>query len=414
MLYNKKTLMQTNVEHKTVVVRLDLNVPMKDGKVTDFERIDGALPTLKYLIDKKCKIIVLSHLSRIKTLEDKTKGKKSLAPVVSALQERLGFVKIIFSKENTGSSVQQTAKNLQPTEILVLENTRYNDVDDTGNVVKKESKNDPDLGRFWASLGEVFVNDAFGTVHRAHASNVGIAKNMADSCIGFLVEKELTNLQKVTVNQKRPFVVLLGGAKVSDKLGVITKLLEIADHVLIGGGMANTFLKAQGIDIGKSDYEPDLLDTAKDLLAKDHHHKLVLAVDQMIAPTFADVPGKIRNVDEPLGAFSDYLSLDIGPKTIELFKTYLQKAQTIFWNGPLGVFEFENFAKATNEIAQFIANLTTQHGVFSVMGGGDIVAAINKAGLGNKVSFMSTGGGASLNLVEGASLPGIDAIADAK
>ncbi|WP_036499092.1 phosphoglycerate kinase [[Mycoplasma] testudinis] len=413
MFYNKKTLQKTDVADKTVIVRLDLNVPMKDNKVTDFERIDGALPTLKYLLDKNCKVVVLSHLGRIKTLEDKTSGKKSLGPVAKVLQERLPENKVIFSKDNVGANVVQAVNNLKNKEILVLENTRYNDVDDQGAVVKKESKNDPELGRFWASLGKVFVNDAFGTVHRKHASNVGIASNIKDSCVGLLIEKELTNLQKVTTNQKRPFVVLLGGAKVSDKLGVVTKLLEIADHVLIGGGMVNTFLKAKGVDIGKSTFEADLVDTAKGLLEKDTKHKIVLAVDQRIAPEFADVKSRNHSVDEPLGEFGDWMGLDVGPKTVKLFESYLENAKTIFWNGPLGVFEFENYAKSTNEIAKYIAKVTAK-GAFSVMGGGDIVAAVNKIGIGHEMSFVSTGGGASLNLVEGSPLPGIDAIPDAK
>lgn len=413
MVYNKKTLKEVDLDNKVVIVRLDLNVPMDGKQITDEGRIVASIPTLKYLIDKNCKIICLSHLGRIKTLEDKISNKKSLEPVAEKLQKYFdGITKVKFLNKNTGDLVLSAVKELQHKEILLLENTRYNDVDDQGNLVKLESKNDENLGKFWASLADVFVNDAFGTAHRAHASNVGIASKISVSCIGFLIQSELEALQKVTNNPNRPFVVILGGAKVSDKLAVIKALMNQANKILIGGGMANTFFKAKGLDVANSKYEEDLLTVANEILSSEHAHKIVLPIDQLGATTFDNVDPILReSIDKPWPNPS-CMSLDIGPRTIKLFKEHLLGAKTIFWNGPLGVFEFSKYSNGTNEIAKIVCELTTNQDMYSVIGGGDSAAAITKLNLNNQVSFISTGGGASLTLLEGHELPGIAAIQD--
>lgn len=412
MIYNKKNLEQVDVQNKTVIVRLDLNVPMKSGEITDCERIEAALPTLKYLIERNCKIVCLSHLGRIKSLDDIKSNKKSLQPVALKLQEYLnGITKVNFLNKCVGNEVIEAVNKLNFKEILLLENTRYNDVNEQGEVVKKESKNDEQLGKFWASLGDVFVNDAFGTSHRTHASNVGIAKNIQTSCIGLLIKNELNHLQKLTNNPKHPFVVVLGGAKVLDKLGVIKQLLKLADAILIGGGMATTFLKAKGIDCGKSIYEQELLDTAKEMLNGEYANKIILPVDLTGGVEFANnVPIK-WNITDPLPS-SNFMLLDIGDKTIEIFKRYLLNAQTIFWNGPVGVFEFSNFAIGTKQIAEIICE-STKNGSYSVIGGGDSAAAVNQLGIASGFSFISTGGGASLTFVEDSDLPGISCISEA-
>ncbi|WP_408631964.1 phosphoglycerate kinase [Mycoplasmoides alvi] len=411
-MYNKRTLNQVDLDNKTVIVRLDLNVPMDGQEITDVSRITTSLPTLKYLIEKNCKIICLSHLGRIKSLDDKLSNKKSLLPVAKKLQEYLDNVATVkFLNQNIGDIVVSAVQNLKHKEILLLENTRYNDVNDNGELVKLESKNNPELGKFWASLADVFVNDAFGTAHRAHASNVGIASNIATNCIGFLVQSELEASQKIINVPNRPFVVILGGAKVSDKLAVIKALLDKADKILIGGGMANTFFKAKGLDVGSSSYEEDLLPIANEILSSQYANKIVLPLDQLGAQVFENVDPIWRESMEKPWVNSSCMSLDVGPKTIELFSNYLKDAKTIFWNGPLGVFEFDKFANGTNAIAKIVADLTSK-GTYSVIGGGDSAAAINKLGLSNNVSFISTGGGASLTLLEGSPLPGIDCIQD--
>lgn len=408
-MIKQKTLEQTQLENKKVIVRLDLNVPIQDGKITDLERINAALPTLRYLIKQNCKIICLSHLSRIKSIDDKNSGKKSLKIVAEKLKEILASeANVMFCNESVGQTVVDAVASLNPKDILVLENTRYNDVDDNNNVVKKESKNDPELGKFWASLADVFVNDAFGTAHRAHASNVGIASNIADSCLGYLMQTELEHLQKLVNNPQRPFVVLLGGAKVSDKLGVIQQLLNVADKILIGGGMANTFFKAKGMDIGNSKYEPDLIETAKAILNSSHADKIVLPIDEHGANEFANVTPIARDVDQPSPS-ANYMALDIGPKSVALFSEHLKSAKTIFWNGPVGVFEFDQFAVGTKQLGQAIASLT-QQGAYTVIGGGDSAAAANQMGLADSFSFISTGGGASLTFLEGAELPGVKCV----
>lgn len=407
--YNKKTLKDVDLKDKTVIVRVDFNVPIKDNKVIDDTRIVQALDTIKYLIEQNCKIVLLSHLSRIKSLEDISSKKKSLRPVYENLKTKLNNVK--FLEENVGYDVVEAVKQLKHQEVLLLENTRYNDVDSQGEVVKKESKNSPELGRFWASLADVFVNDAFGTSHRAHASNVGIAANISQSCIGFLVQKELEALSKLTNNPQRPFVVILGGAKVSDKLKVIESLLKSADQILIGGGMVNTFNKAKGYHIGKSLFEPEMLETAKKILAEDKDNKIILATDQMV--TKASTITDIKTVPAGKCVFAkdeteneDFEALDIGVESIKTFNSYIAKAKSIFWNGPLGVFENPNYERGSYEIAKAISESDS----YSVIGGGDSAAAANQFKLAEKFSFVSTGGGASLTFMEQTVLPGIEAI----
>lgn len=412
MAIQKQTLADLDFAKKRVIIRVDFNVPIKNGQIKDDTRIIAALPTLKKLLDADCKIIALSHLSRIKTLEDKQSGKKSLAPVADRLRELLGSAakRVVFANTTKQAEVKKLAEELAPREILVLENTRYYDVDDTGKVVKAESKNDPALGQFWASLGDVFVNDAFGTAHRAHASNVGIATVLqANSCVGLLIEDELEHLQKL-LTPKHPFVVVLGGAKVSDKLKIIQQLLVQADQLLIGGGMAYTFFKAQGLDVASSLVEPEMLDAAREILNGPDARKLVLPVDQLGANEFADVPAVAADIGKnPSAAF---MGLDIGPKTAALFEKAIAKAKTIFWNGPMGVYEFKHFIRGSEAIAKAIAKATQENGAYSVIGGGDCAAAINQVGLADQVSFVSTGGGASMTLVEGSPLPGIETIAN--
>ena len=412
MRYDKKTLHDVNVENKTVIVRLDLNVPIKDGKITNEKRIVSALDTLKYLIDKNSKIIVLSHLGRIKTLEDIKKGTKSLEVVAKRLQELLPETKVTFLPENKGDKVTKAVKELKEKEILVLENTRYNDVDSKDKVVKLESKNDPALGKFWASLADVYVNDAFGTAHRAHASNVGIAKNIKESCVGFLVQKELEMLGKACDEPEKPLVAILGGAKVLDKIKTIDAIAEHADAILIGGAMAFPFHKAQGKLIGKSLCDDESVEAAKKLLEK-YNDKLVVAIDSVYADSMEQT-AKTKNISADAIDFNqDLMGLDIGKKTIKLFKKYLANAKTIIWNGPLGLTEVDKFAKGTTKICKILAKLGA-NGAFTLIGGGDSAAAAIKLGFEPYFTHISTGGGASLAYLENSELPGIESISDRK
>lgn len=409
MRYSKKTLHDIQIDSKTVILRVDYNVPIKDGKITDDNRINATLPTLNYLIDKGCKIIILSHFSRIKSVDDINSGKKTLYPVYESLKSKLSSkADVFFSKTNYGQDVVHTVEGLKNGQILILENTRYNDVDlETGEIVKLESKNKGDLGKFWASLADVYVNDAFGTSHRAHSSNVGIASNISESCIGLLVEEELNKLSQGLDRPIKPYVAIVGGAKVSDKLNVIKTLIKEADHVLIGGGMAYTFLKAKNVDIGSSLFEEDLLETAKEILteAKD---KLILPVDHSISSKFENSdPLYTTDINIPEGM----MALDIGPKSIELYKQIISHAKTIAWNGPLGVFEFSNYNKGTLEICKAIAD-QTHTGAYSIIGGGDSAAAAIQLGFQKDFSHISTGGGASLSYIEKSPLPGIESIQD--
>lgn len=395
----KKTLKDLDVQNKKVIVRVDFNVPLKDGVIADDNRIQAALPTIKFLMENGAKIILMSHLSRIKIEEDKKS--KSLAPIAKHLETLLGS-KVVFVNQTQGNVLEEQINNLKTGEVLLMENTRFEDVID-GEIVKKESKNDSSLGKYWASLADIFINDAFGTAHRAHASNVGIAKNISQSGIGFLVEKEIQNLSRGIDQAERPFVAILGGAKVSDKIAVIENLLTKVDKILIGGGMAYTFLKAEGYSIGKSLLEEDKIDLAKSYLAKANG-KIILPVDSLAAKEFANVEPVQFNLDN-MG--DDYLGLDIGPKTITLFEKELENARTVVWNGPMGVSEFSNFANGTIAVCKSIAKLNN---AFTLIGGGDSAAAAISLGYKDSFSWISTGGGASLAYMEGQELPGIQII----
>lgn len=392
----KKTVKDLDLKGKKVLVRADFNVPLKDGEITNDNRIQAALPTLKYILDEGGKVIVFSHLGRVKVEEDK-QG-LSLAPVAVRLGELLGK-EVTFVPETRGEKLETAVGSLNDGDILMFENTRFEDVDG-----KKESKNNPELGKYWAGLGDVFVNDAFGTAHRSHASNVGIASNL-DSAVGFLVEKEINFIGGAVDEPKHPFVAILGGAKVSDKIGVIENLLSKADKVLIGGGMTYTFYKAQGKEIGTSLLEADKVDLAKELMDKAGD-KLILPVDAVTAPEFSnDVETEVAEGEIP----KDRMGLDIGPKTVELFKNELQDAKTVVWNGPMGVFEMSNFAKGTAAICEVLANLEE---ATTIIGGGDSATAAQQLGFADDFSHISTGGGASLEYLEGKDLPGIAAISD--
>ena len=397
----KKTLKDLDVKGKKVLVRVDFNVPIKDGVITNDNRITAALPTLKYILENGGKVIAFSHLGKVK--EEADKASKTLAPVAKRLEELLGKP-VKFIPETRGAELEAAVAELKDGEILMFENTRFEDLDG-----KKESKNDPELGKYWASLGDVFVNDAFGTAHRAHASNVGIASNIKDSAVGFLVEKEIKFIGGAVDNPERPLVAILGGAKVSDKIGVIENLLDKADKVIIGGGMMFTFLKAEGKNTGKSLLEEDKIELAASLIAKakDKGVELILPVDTVVAKEFSnDVEFKTVSVD---AIEDDVMGLDIGAESVALFEKALEGAKTVVWNGPMGVFEMENFAKGTIGVCKAIAELS---GAKTIIGGGDSAAAAIQLGFADKFSHISTGGGASLEYLEGKVLPGVDAISE--
>ena len=388
---SKKTVRDVDVRDKRVLVRVDFNVPLAEGKVTDDTRIRAALPTIRYLLERGARVILMSHLGRPK---GQVKEELRLAPVAARLGELLGQP-VLTADDCIGPQVQALVKQLKPGQVLLLENTRFQ---------PGETKNDPDLARELASLGEVFVNDAFGAVHRAHASTEGIAHYLP-AVAGFLLEKEVEFLGKALESPEHPFAAILGGAKISDKIGVIENLLGKADVLLIGGGMANTFFKAQGHDVGESLVEDESLDIAREMLSRAGS-KLVLPVDVVVADAFAaDAQSKVVGVDAvPAG----WRILDIGPRTAALFKGKLAGAKTVVWNGPMGVFEFPRFATGTVEVAKAVAALEAM----TIIGGGDSVAAIEQAGLADKITHISTGGGASLEFLEGKTLPGIAALAD--
>ena len=397
----KKTLKDLDVKGKKVLVRVDFNVPIKDGVITNDNRITAALPTLKYILENGGKVIAFSHLGKVK--EEADKASKTLAPVAKRLEELLGKP-VKFIPETRGAELEAAVAELKDGEILMFENTRFEDLDG-----KKESKNDPELGKYWASLGDVFVNDAFGTAHRAHASNVGIASNIKDSAVGFLVEKEIKFIGGAVDNPERPLVAILGGAKVSDKIGVIENLLDKADKVIIGGGMMFTFLKAEGKNTGKSLLEEDKIELAASLIAKakDKGVELILPVDTVVAKEFSnDVEFKTVSVD---AIEDDVMGLDIGAESVALFKKALEGAKTVVWNGPMGVFEMSNYANGTIGVCKAIAELSDAK---TIIGGGDSAAAAIQLGFADKFSHISTGGGASLEYLEGKVLPGVDAISE--
>ncbi|HAQ2165375.1 TPA: phosphoglycerate kinase [Enterococcus faecium] len=393
----KKTVKDIDLKDKKVLVRVDFNVPLKDGVITDDTRIKAALPTINYVLEQGGKAILFSHLGRVKTEEDK-EG-KSLAPVAKRLGELLGK-EVTFVPETRGEQLEEAIRNMNDGDVVVFENTRFEDIDG-----KKESKNDTELGKYWASLGDVFVNDAFGTAHRAHASNVGIASTGIPTVAGFLMEKEIKFIGETVEEPKRPMIAILGGAKVSDKIGVIENLIPKADKILIGGGMTYTFYEAKGIKIGNSLVEADKVELAKELIEKAGD-KLVLPIDNVCAPEFSnDVETQVIEGDIPDGL----MALDIGPASVKLFADTLQGAKTVVWNGPMGVFEMSNFAKGTIGVCEAIANL---EGATTIIGGGDSAAAAEQLGFADKFTHISTGGGASLELLEGKELPGLAAIND--
>ena len=394
-IMNKKTIRDIDLSGKRVFVRCDFNVPLDENQhITDNRRIVGALPTIKYLIDQKCKIILCSHLGRPK---GEVKPEFSLAPVAKELSRLLGQ-EVIMAKDVIGESAKSIAASLQEGQVMLLENVRFH---------REETDNDPEFAKQLASFADVFVNDAFGTAHRAHASTEGIAHYLP-AVSGFLIEKELKFLGDALNNPERPFVAILGGAKVSDKIGVIDSLLDKVDELMIGGGMAYTFFKAQGYGVGNSLCEPDKCDLALSLMekAKNKGVKLLLPVDTKVGKEFKpDTESKtVAWTEIPDG----WEGFDIGEKTIEMFKEELKSAKTVVWNGPLGLFEFDQFAVGTNAIAHALAEIDAT----TIIGGGDSAAAVEKAGLADKMTHISTGGGASLEFLEGKKLPGIEALMD--
>lgn len=392
---SKKTVRDIDLKGKKVFVRCDFNVPMDENQnITDNRRIVAALPTIKYLIEQNCKVILASHLGRPK---GEVKPKFSLAPVAEELSKQLGQ-EVLMAKDVIGESAKSLAENLKEGQVMLLENVRFH---------REETDNDPEFAKELASMAEVFVNDAFGTAHRAHASTEGISHYLP-SVSGFLIEKELKFLGDALNNPERPFVAILGGAKVSDKIGVIDSLLEKVNTLMIGGGMAYTFFKAQGYNVGNSLCEPDKCELALNLMekAKSKAVKLMLPVDTKVGKEFKpDTESKtVAWTEIPEG----WEGFDIGEKTIEMFKNELKTAKTVVWNGPLGLFEFDQFAIGTNAIAHELAEINAT----TIIGGGDSAAAVEKAGLADKMTHISTGGGASLEFLEGKKLPGIECLQD--
>ncbi|MDY3208788.1 phosphoglycerate kinase [Clostridium baratii] len=394
MNFNKKTVEDINVKGKKVLVRCDFNVPLKDGVITDENRLNGALPTIKYLVDNGARVILCSHMGKPK---GEPKPELSLAPVAKRLSEMLGKEVVFAADDNVvGENAKKAVAEMKDGDVVLLQNTRYR---------KEETKNGEEFSKELASLAEIFVNDAFGTAHRAHCSTVGVTDYLDTAVCGYLIQKELKFLGDAVENPERPFVAILGGAKVSDKIAVINNLLDKVDTLIIGGGMAYTFLKAQGYEIGTSLVEEDRVEYAKEMIekAKAKGVNFLLPVDHRVAPEFKDMEATITE-DQNIPAGN--MGLDIGPKTEKLYADAVKDAKTVIWNGPMGVFEFENFNKGTIAVAKAMAdsNATT------IIGGGDSAAAVNILGFGDKMTHISTGGGASLEFLEGKVLPGIDAL----
>ncbi|MBR3661060.1 MAG: phosphoglycerate kinase [Bacilli bacterium] len=384
-----KRIEDIDLKNKRVIIRVDYNVPLDDKlNIIDDNRIRESLKTINYCLDNNCSIILLSHLGKVK--EEKDKQTKSLKVVAERLSKLLNK-DVIFVKEARGKLVDEAVSNIKNKDIILLENTRFLDLEG-----KLESGCDEELSKYWANLADIFINDAFGTCHRAHASNVGIAKYSKEKCLGFLVLKELDNLKLVTDNPKKPFTVILGGAKVSDKIGVIENLITKADSILIGGAMAYTFLKAQGNEIGDSLVDMDSLEFAKNMLKKTN--KIILPIDHVVANDL-NSNNAIKNKIE-----KGEIGLDIGPKTIELFKNYIENSKTVFWNGPMGYYENKNYEKGTKAICEIISRLN----IISIVGGGDSASCVINMGYKDRFTHVSTGGGASLELLEGKELPGIE------
>ena len=395
-MLNKKTIEDINVNGKKVLVRCDFNVPLQDGKITDENRLNGALPTIKYLIEKGAKVILCSHMGKPK---GEAKPEFSLAPVAKRLSEMLGKEVVFAADDNVvGENAKKAVAEMKDGDVVLLQNTRYR---------KEETKNGEELSKELASLAEMFVNDAFGTAHRAHCSTVGVTEYLKPAVCGYLIQKELKFLGDAVETPERPFVAILGGAKVSDKINVINNLLEKVDTLIIGGGMAYTFLKAQGYTVGSSLVEEDKVEYAKEMLAKAEEKgvKLLLPVDHRVAKEFKDVEAVVT---EDQNIAEGFMGLDIGPKTEAIYAEAIKDAKTVIWNGPMGVFEFENFNKGTIAVAKAMAEADAT----TIIGGGDSAAAVNILGFGDKMSHISTGGGASLEFLEGKVLPGIAALND--
>ena len=390
----KKTIRDYDLSGKKVMIRCDFNVPMQNGKITDDNRIVASLPTIEYAIQNGAKIILMSHLGRIKTEEDKSKN--SLKEVSIRLSELLKK-DVIFIPFTRGKELEMAISNLKDGDVLLMENTRFEDLDG-----KKESGNDPELGRYWASLGDIYINDAFGTAHRAHASNVGIASILPNG-VGFLIEKELNVMKKAINDPERPLTVILGGAKVVDKIPVIENLVKIADHILIGGGMAFTFLKAEGYEIGKSLLDSENIEFCKRILG-ENKDKIILPVDVACGTEMDnDVECRYTSIDD---IHPNEMGLDIGEETVQLFWKYIKDSKTIIWNGPVGLFELDKFAKGTRTLCKELK----ESGAITIIGGGDTASAVINMGYGEYMTHISTGGGASLELLEGKELPGIACI----
>lgn len=397
-MLNKKTIEDIQVAGKRVLVRCDFNVPLKDGVITDENRLNGALPTIKYLVDHNARVILCSHLGKPK---GEAKPELSLAPVAKRLSEMLGQeVKFAADDCVVGENAKKAAAEMKDGEVILLQNTRYR---------KEETKNEENFSKELASLAEIFVNDAFGTAHRAHCSTVGAGEFLEERACGYLIQKELKFLGEAVETPERPFVAILGGAKVSDKLGVINNLLDKVDTLIIGGGMGYTFLKAMGHEIGNSLCEEDKIDYVKEMMAKAEAKgvKLLLPIDVTYAAKFGE--NETPMISEGRDIPADCEGLDIGPKTAELFANEVKAAKTVVWNGPMGVFEFKNFAKGTEAVAKAMAETEA----VTIIGGGDSAAAVNQMGFGDKMTHISTGGGASLEFLEGKELPGIASL-DAK